>query len=260
MELIRNEKETAFNAAVAKEQNLIGRKINEARKAKRWTLAEMARRMEDYGSCVQSQAISKWENGDTVPNAYQMVALCSCLGIEDAVLYFSDGDVLNAEGRKKVNEYKMDLIASGKYRPVEKNDDIIYIRMPVSTLGASAGTGNFLDDENFELMDFPRSLVPAGAVFGIKVVGDSMEPAYSNGQLVWIKPTPQILPGDIGLFVLDGNGYIKLYDERDPEIPEDYTDSTGVVHKQPVLISINTKYSPIPVAYGKYLKVVGKVL
>ena len=44
-------------------------------------------------------------------------------------------------------------------------------------------------------------------------------------------------PGDVGIFVLDGEGYLKAYDEREPDAgdAEDYLDSDGVLHRQVVL-------------------------
>lgn len=260
MKLIKNGDFQVFDAESAKNDNVVGRKLKEARLAEGLTLVEESIRLKDYGVDVSNRAVSKWENGATVPNAYQLTALCCLLGIDDPVQRFSDREALNFEGLKKLAEYRSDLISSGKYRVERQEPEIIYINMPVSTLGASAGTGNFLDDENFEMASFPRSSVPAGANFGIRIVGDSMEPLYNDGQLVWIKQSLEIAQGEIGLFVLDGNGYIKMYGEQTPECPDDYTDSSGVMHLQPVLISINRKYSPIPVTRGKYLKIVGKVL
>ena len=50
--------------------------------------------------------------------------------------------------------------------------------------------------------------------------------------------------GDIGIFVYDDCGYLKKYDEHTPDKSqaEFLTDSYGVVHNQPVLVSLNTKY------------------
>ena len=127
---------------------------------------------------------------------------------------------LNEEGRRKLNEYKDDLISSGKYEPAApraKKSAIKYIYRPVSYLSASAGTGAFLDEGQFENMRFPESAVPAGADFALHVSGDSMEPVYHDGQIVWVQKCETLMPGDVGIFVYEGNGYIKAYDEQEPE-------------------------------------------
>ena len=164
---------------------------------------------------------------------------------------------------KKVAEYEMDLIASRRYQPgTEEPAKIDCIMMPVSELPVSAGLGAFLEGEMFQQIQVPASSVPAGAEFGIYVSGDSMEPRYHSGQIVWVKRCEELECGDIGIFVYDDCGYLKKYDEHTPDKSqaEFLTDSYGVVHNQPVLVSLNTKYSPILISPEQRFEVVGKVL
>ena len=157
----------------------------------------------------------------------------------------------------------MDLIASRRYQPdAEEPAEIDYIMMPVSELPVSAGLGAFLEGEMFQQIQVPASSVPAGAEFGIYVSGDSMEPRYHNGQIVWVKRCEELKCGDIGIFVYDDCGYLKKYDEHTPDKTqaEFLTDSYGVVHNQPVLVSLNTKYSPIIISPEQRFEIVGKVL
>ena len=132
----------------------------------------------------------------------------------------------------------------------------------VSELPVSAGLGAFLEGEMFQQIQVPASSVPAGTEFGIYVSGDSMEPRYHDGQIVWVKRCEELECGDIGIFVYDDCGYLKKYDEHTPDKSqaEFLTDSYGVVHNQPVLVSLNTKYSPILISPEQRFEVVGKVL
>ena len=86
--------------------------------------------------------------------------------------------------------------------------------------------------------------------------------SYHNGQIVWVKRCEELECGDIGIFVYDDCGYLKKYDEHTPDKSqaEFFTDSYGVVHNQPVLVSLNTKYSPILISPEQRFEVVGKVL
>ncbi len=176
--------------------------------------------------------------------------------------YFAS-EALNETGLKKVAEYKADLIATGLYRqrPVCADNEET-IEMDISLLEASAGTGNILDEGGFEKVSFPVSAVPSNADFGVRVHGDSMEPVYHDGQIVWVKRCETLLPGDIGIFVYDGNGYLKKYGEREPEEPdrEGFVDSNGVLRPQPLLISYNPAYAPIQVSPQAMFRVVGQVL
>ena len=48
-----------------------------------------------------------------------------------------------------------------------------YVGMPVSYLAVSAGPGEFLDENSFEMVSFPEASIPEGAECGIRITGDS---------------------------------------------------------------------------------------
>ena len=50
------------------------------------------------------------------------------------------------------------------------------------------------------------------------------------------------------------------HDTPDKSHAELLTDSYGVVHNQPVLVSLNSKYSPILISPEQRFEIVGKVL
>ena len=82
-------------------------------------------------------------------------------------------------------------------------------------MAASAGTSEFLDDENFEIIEVGEE-VPEEADFGLALNGDSMEPRYHDNQAVWVQQTNSLSSGEIGIFYLDGMTYCKqLKDNKD---------------------------------------------
>lgn len=256
-----------YNAAKEHEENYVGKKIAEARKKKGLSLNAFSEFLNDYGLAIQRQGLGKWELGIAVPNAYQLLAVCHALEIEDGIAYFTGHpakvQVLNDVGLQKLADYKQDLIASGRYKPkAVVRTQIKYIDKPVSTLPASAGTGAFLDDNNFEMVSFSDNSVPANADFGVRVSGDSMEPEYHDGQIVWVQACSSLNPGDVGLFMYDGNGYIKVYEEQesDESIRESFTGSDGTLHMQPVLISYNKAYEPKVVSPELSFQIAGRIL
>lgn len=70
------------------------------------------------------------------------------------------------------------------------------------------GTGQFLDSDRFSEIEVGDE-VAASADFGVRVAGDSMEPLYLNGQIIWIHKQDTLEEGEIGIFFLDGEAYVK---------------------------------------------------
>ena len=244
-----------YRANEARERNEIGKKIKELRQAEKISLRDFSELLKERGITVTPASINKWELGQTLPNAYQLLAVFDCFRIGDPGACFSGNALLNEEGLRKVAEYKTDLSASGRYVPErESTENILYVQMPVSLLSASAGTGDYLDDDCFEYRSFPKDTVPEGADFAVRVDGDSMMPKYEDGQIVWVRRAETLRSGEEGLFVLNGCGFIKLYREQAD------ISSQGSLQNQPVLCSYNSAYAPIRVGTEDSFRVCGKIV
>jgi transcriptional regulator with XRE-family HTH domain len=75
---------------------------------------------------------------------------------------------------------------------------------------ASAGFGYDLASEDewdeIEIAATPQAIA---ADFAVEVDGDSMEPDFHDGDIALVRFDPDVPVGKVGLFVLDGMGYIK---------------------------------------------------
>lgn len=268
-------KNQSFNIQEASKNNLLGEKLAKARKEQKIRQGDFVQLLKDYGIKMSSSSYSCWETGARTPNAYQLLALCRALDIDDVMGYFLDGtiresgmDLLNEEGQKLVRQYIRLLNKSGEYtrfttqEDTESKDSDNLIDIELYLQAASAGTGQFLDNDVHECISLPRTIVPAGTEFALRISGDSMEPAFYSEQLAFVKRTVTLSPGDLGIFLLDGESYIKKYEEEMPEADEleDYMYSSGNVQKKPVLVSLNNKYAPIHVTQNNKFSIIGKVL
>ena len=83
------------------------------------------------------------------------------------------------------------------------------IELPLFDQPASAGYGNWLDETISEPIPVPDTPTTRRADFCIRVSGDSMEPRYSDGDLVFVRKQDDIPVGDFGIWVIDGSAYIK---------------------------------------------------
>ena len=226
----------------------IGAIISEARIALGLSQSELAGRLSMAGVEVTNQAVSKWGKNQTQPNAKQLLILCAVLGIEDVLGEFTKGRYgcwtgLNSEGRKKMEEYHRLLTESEKYSSRQREAKKLRT-IPLYSLAVSAGTGQFLDGENYEMVEVGED-VPEGANFGVRVAGDSMEPEYHDGQTVWVRQQRSLMTGETGIFLYDGCAYLKQLKA-----------GAGCM----LLHSLNRKYKDIAVSPELQLRVLGKVL
>lgn len=90
----------------------------------------------------------------------------------------------------------------------------------------SAGTGAYLGPEEFKTIYVQDSELIKRAAFGIPVKGDSMEPLYHDGDIILVERANEVAIGQVGVFTIDGSGYVKLRGETE-------------------LISLNPDYEPI---------------
>lgn len=207
-----------------------------------------------------------------MPNALQLLAMSDVYGIGDIRGYFfgespAFSPELNQKGLDILKALKEALIASGQYSPEPRRritgfaEQTRRVSMMIAKQPVSAGTGNFLDDDNFEEKEFAEGSVPEGADFGLRVSGDSMEPIYTHNQIVWVDKCSELNPGEVGIFLYDGDGYIKQYQETMPETEEfDRYTLDGVLHPKISLVSFNADYAPISVNPELGFQIIGRVL
>ncbi len=206
---------------------------------------------------VGQSTFSAWETGQSEPAIGVFLKLCQKYGIRDIGGYFipetaqPDGissvspDFLNKllslspRGREAV-ENCLDF----EYR-ISKQKRIPFCnprQIPLYTQTATAGRGSFLDGTDADLCELDA---PEDADFAIRISGDSMEPLIANQQIVYVRKQQELRPGEIGIFLYNGESYCKLWENRSGS---------------PKLVSLNPDYKPILLSHSDDLVVCGKVL
>ena len=89
---------------------------------------------------------------------------------------------------------------------VASRRSIALFDMPVS-----AGSGMYLDDTSAEKINIPDNDKTKSADFALRISGNSMEPKYHNGDILLVERCESFNEGELGIFVLDGQGYFKQY-------------------------------------------------
>ncbi len=147
---------------------------------------------------------------------------------------------LDTEDRAEIRGEMKQMLKSDKYSGDAPVPVTYLFSMPFYNIPVSAGTGEFLDSDDYEMLDLTDE-PPRGANFIVRVSGDSMEPTYHDGDKLFIKQQPNIEVGEIGIFMIDGNVYVKEFD------------SDG-------LISHNYKYDKIKFTEFENIRCYGKVV
>lgn len=90
----------------------------------------------------------------------------------------------------------------------ESEQETIFIEY--STLKVSAGTGEpLIDDTYHDFLKVKRNDLTEEANFAVQISGNSMLPRFKDKEWVLVRSQPDVEIGEIGIFIIDGNGYIK---------------------------------------------------
>lgn len=107
----------------------------------------------------------------------------------------------------------------------------------------SAGTGVWVSDEPVEIIKYPVP-VPNHDI-ALRVNGNSMEPMFHDGDVVFVKKTPEVHHGSIIIIIVNDNAYIKKLYRRDDEVR---------------LISLNPQYEDIILNPDDTIEIIGNVI
>lgn len=139
---------------------------------------------------------------------------------------------IDQRGRDVVNY----ILDEEYFRCQRLEESVRYSNMvPMPYAGQRAAAGRWIFDETIPV---EAIMVPPkeGADFVIGISGDSMSPTFKDGQKVYVKRTADLTYGDIGLFQVDGELYVKELEEdglhsHNPEWPVIKSDNVIVIGK-----------------------------
>lgn len=224
--------------------------LKQLRKTSVLSASDVVNRLREYDIDISAKTLYGYESGLSMPNADAFIALCKIYKCDNPLDIFG-GSTINPSEQSLLEKYR-DLDNHGKELVdlvLEKEHDrcIASINDKSAALRiytymqkiAAAGNGFYFDDIPTETIEAPYM---EGADFIIGVSGDSMEPTYQDGDLVYVEKRQILHTGDIGIFMINNECFIKEVGENG-------------------LLSHNPKYDPIPGSDSIHCigKVLGKV-
>ena len=108
--------------------------------------------------------------------------------------------------------------------------------MPVS-----AGTGIDLSEVSETKIRIPDNAKTQDADYALRISGNSMEPKFHDGDILLVQNCESVEVGELGIFILDGEGYFKKFDGDK-------------------LLSLNPIYAPIPLRDFSEIQCAGRVI
>ena len=231
---------------------VIGEKIRQYRLANGWTQQELGAKIG-----ISKNAIGNYEKGFRSPKKNTMFDLAKAFSIsiddlfppvqkpspsdiqsiydqlapprQGKVLTFAERQLKEQnEEEAKINEVSEKIVQLYGYDYYDH--------------AASAGTGQYLNDVRVERIELP---VDVDADFVIPIKGDSMEPDYYDGDLVFIQTSVDLNDGVIGVFNYNGEAYIK---------------QLVIDTEQSYLHSLNPDYKDMPITPETDFRIIGEVV
>lgn len=238
--------------------NILGSSIKEVRKSKKLTQKKLA---ELTG--FKQNTISNHENGNRQLDEKDIRIYAQALEVSPQYLFDlakpssidtspttspiqSIYDELKPPRQAKVLTYAEKQLDEQRNEEEMKKNEVSEIIQLYSydyyDHATSAGTGQYLNDVRVERIELP---VDVDADFVIPIKGDSMEPDYQDGDLVFIQTSVDLNDGVIGVFNYNGEAYIKQL-----VIDED----------QAYLHSLNPEYKDMPITPETDFRIIGEVV
>ncbi|HDC8428327.1 TPA: helix-turn-helix transcriptional regulator [Staphylococcus aureus] len=131
-----------------------------------------------------------------------------------------------------------------------KGDNVVDInsykqeKTPVNVNGCvSAGVGERLHDETL-FTEMVKGPIPTHDL-ALKVNGDSMEPMFKDGEIIFVEKTHNIKNGQIGIFIIEEEAYVKKVFVEDDRL---------------TLVSLNKDYYDLHFYRNESVRLIGKVI
>ena len=231
---------------------VIGEKIRQYRLANGWTQQELGAKIG-----ISKNAIGNYEKGFRSPKKNTMFDLAKAFSISIDDLFPpvqkpSPSDIQTIYDKlEPPRQGKVLTFAERQLK--EQNEEETKINevseKVVQLYGydyydhaASAGTGQYLNDVRVERIELP---VDVDADFVIPIKGDSMEPDYHDGDMVFIQTSVDLNDGVIGVFNYNGEAYIK---------------QLVIDTEQSYLHSLNPAYKDMPITPETDFRIIGEVV
>lgn len=191
--------------------------LKQLRKTSAFSANDVVNRLKEYDIDISAKTLYGYESGLSMPNADTFIALCKIYKCDNPLDIFGSSTI-NPSEQSLLEKYRdlddhgkelVDLVLEKEHErciaSITEKPAALRIYTYMQKI-AAAGNGFYFDDIPTETIEAPYM---PGADFIIGVSGDSMEPTYNDGDLVYVEKRQIIHSGEIGIFMIHNECYIK---------------------------------------------------
>ena len=203
---------------------------------------------------LSSSKVTAWKNG-SIPKYGILEKISDYFDVpisflfEDDNVYALKSSALSDDEQELLSNYRKSsridkariqerALVSAEHA-AESNEEPHITTIKLFDSSVSAGTGIYVDYTEYENIETQEDT--EGADYAVKVSGNSMEPRFFDGDIVLVEIAQTVEVGEIGIFNLNGQAFIKERGEK-------------------ALISLNKDYDPIVVNPGDSIACQGRVI
>lgn len=207
---------------------------------------------------VNRTTVTRWRKGIRSPKLDKLPEIANVFGVKplDLIHDMDDSKIieeihnvssqLTPPRQKNVLNYANEQLDEQN----TKGDNIVDInsykqdRIAVNVNGCvSAGVGERLHGETL-FTEMVKAPIPPHDL-ALKVNGDSMEPMFKDGEIIFVEKTHNIKNGQIGIFIIEEEAYVKKVFVEDDRL---------------TLVSLNKEYRDLHFYRNESVRLVGKVI
>ncbi|MGM8137472.1 helix-turn-helix domain-containing protein [Enterococcus italicus] len=203
----------------------IGKRIRELRENKNMTQTELS---EALGMKTYT-TVSKWESDDNFPKGKDLKRLAELFNVSSDYLLGLNKSEKSKDITVIYNQLdpprKTKVYNFAKHQLEEQKEKKVHLYGATAANPQELSYGDTIYDETIE------TNVPKNADCALVVQGDSMEPEYRNGEIVFYKSQPVVENGEMAIVEINGDGVTlkKVYFNYDED--------------KVILRSLNNKYA-----------------
>ena len=182
---------------------------------------------------IAYMTISDWINAKTYPRIDKIELLAHYFQIEksDLIEYHGNKSIIDeiVEVSSQLHETRQQKVYNYAEHQLDEQNKVMHIHKDngdyiTETLRGylSAGTGELQLEEVLEEVEIPVEIIPEQHYdMLLQINGDSMLPMFQDGERIFVRKiedTSELRSGQIGVFIIDGESYLKKAYKEDNQL------------------------------------------